>query len=103
VIGKPTGHDLRERKVTLPLIGALQAVSAKGLEEIRSFFTLVEPTDSDIEHIVHLVKDAGGLEYARRKAEAYSRTAVAALEGLPRGPAVEGLMNAVVYATGRSR
>jgi octaprenyl-diphosphate synthase len=102
VTGKPTGHDLRERKVTLPLIGALKSVTPKQREEIRSFFTLVEPTDADIAAIVQIVEDCGGLDYARGRATEYSAAAEAALDDLPEGSAVEALKMAVAYATGRS-
>ena len=47
VTGKPTGQDLRERKVTLPLVGALRNVSDVESREIRDFFTLVEAGDED--------------------------------------------------------
>jgi len=103
VTGKPTGHDLRERKVTLPLIGALKSVSPAELEVIRSFFTLVEPTDADIAHIVQIVEERGGLDYARDRAEGYSEAATAALGGFAQCSAVDALREAVAYTTGRTR
>jgi octaprenyl-diphosphate synthase len=103
VTGKPTGHDLRERKVTLPLIGAMKAMDDEELLKLRSFFTLVEPADADIARIVQIVKERGGLEYARERADDYSQAAYAALDDLPSGPASEALREAVAYATGRSR
>ena len=103
VTGKPTGHDLRERKVTLPLVGALDAVSDGEMTAIREFFTLVEPTDDDIARIVGIVEERGGLEYARGRASDYARVAEEALDELPEGPAVDALRDAVGYAIGRSR
>jgi octaprenyl-diphosphate synthase len=103
VTGKPTGHDLRERKVTLPLVGAMERVSRAEEREIRRFFTLVEATDDDIDRIVEIVARRGGLEYARRQAVDYAERAEKELEGLPRGVAVEALEDAVAYAVGRSR
>ncbi len=103
VTGKPTGHDLRERKVTLPLVGALANGPVELREHIKRFFTRVEATDAEIEEVVNRVREAGGLEYARAKAEEYAGRARELLEGLEEGPYLEGLRGAVEYAVERSR
>ncbi len=103
VTGKPTGHDLRERKVTLPLVGALARATAAEDREIRSFFTRVDPTDDEIERIVGIVADRGGLSYARTSASRYADEAWIALQELPEAPAVEALMDAIAYAVDRRR
>lgn len=103
VTGKPTGHDLRERKVTLPLVGAIQRASDEQMSTIREFFTRVDPTDDEIEEVVELVKQLGGLEYARKKADLYAGAALEALEGLPEGQELEVLRASVAYATQRNR
>ena len=101
--GKPTGHDLRERKVTLPLVGALTKADPDQLEVIRRFFTLVDPADEEIARVVALVTELGGLEYARAKADRYAERALKALDGLPDGPELEALRASVAYATQRNR
>jgi len=101
--GKPTGHDLRERKVTLPLVGALAHASASEVTEIRSFFTRVEPTDDEIGRIIEVVAHRGGLDYARERARHYAEMAEGALDGLPAGAAVDALRDSVAYAVDRSR
>lgn len=101
--GKPTGHDLRERKVTLPLVGALKSASDAGRKEIRRFFTLVDPSDDEIQEIVGIVGDAGGLDYARAHAGRYAGLAEDALAGLEHGEALDALGDAVGYAIHRSR
>jgi octaprenyl-diphosphate synthase len=103
VTGKPTGHDLRERKVTLPLVEAMKRASEPQERVIREFFTLVEPTDDDIGQVVTIVRDLGGLEYARGRAEDFAREARECLEDLPGGEAVEALRGAVAYAIDRRR
>lgn len=103
ITGKPTGHDLRERKVTLPLVGALPRAQAAEIREIRRFFTLVDPSDEDIARIVGIVEERGGLDYARDRAREYAERANAELAGVDPGPAVEALSKAVVYTVGRSR
>jgi octaprenyl-diphosphate synthase len=103
VTGKPSGHDLRERKVTLPLVGALRNVSAVELREIRDFFTLVEAADEDIDRVIEIVHDRGGLDYANERANLYAGRAWEALGSLPEDPAVEALRDAVAYAVDRDR
>lgn len=101
--GKPSGHDLRERKVTLPLVGALRHASPAEDAEIRAFFTNVEPTDDEIGRIMDIVAARGGLDYARDGARHYATLAEEALSALPPGDALDGLRESVAYAVGRSR
>jgi octaprenyl-diphosphate synthase len=103
VTGKPTGHDLRERKVTLPLVGALQQATPADSAAIRSFFTRVDPTDDEIAAIVAIVVECGGLEYAQLAAARYAEVARGALAELPGGAAVDALMDAISYAVDRRR
>lgn len=103
VTGKPAGLDLRGRKVTLPLVGALREMSTAEVDQVRHVFTILEPADSDVSGAIELVRRNGGLEYARRKAVEYADAAEAALAGLVPGPALDGLRESVVYAVDRSR
>jgi octaprenyl-diphosphate synthase len=103
VTGKPSGHDLRERKVTLPLVGALKNVSDAESREIRDFFTLVEASDENIDRVIEIVYARGGLEYAKEQADSYAGRAWEELHRLPTDPAVDALRDAVAYAIGRDR
>ena len=103
VTGKPTGHDLRERKVTLPLVSALERVSDAEDQEVRAFFTRIDPTDEEIARIVEIVVGRGGLEYASQVAGRYADQAREALDSLPDGPAITSLLDAVRYAVDRVR
>lgn len=103
VTGKPTGHDLRERKVTLPLIHALAGASAAEEAQIRSFFTRVDPTDGEIQEVVDIVVSRGGLDYARSMAIQYAERAREALGSVPESSAAEALGDAVTYAVDRRR
>jgi octaprenyl-diphosphate synthase len=103
ITGKPSGHDLRERKVTLPLVGALKKVSDAESREIRDFFTLVEASDEDIDRVIEIVRDRGGLAYAKERADLYAVRAWEALRGVPEDPAVEALKDAVAYVVSRDR
>jgi len=71
--------------------------------EIRDFFTLVEATDEDIDRVIEIVQDCGGLDYANERADQYAGRACEALGDLPEDPAVEALGYAVTYAVDRDR
>lgn len=100
--GKPSGLDLKERKVTLPLIGALPAMTRAQRAKVDAFFAANEDPDDDmVAEIAGIVVAAGGIEYARRRGEAFAQEAEAALEGLPEGPVRNSLRDAVSYVMDR--
>lgn len=100
--GKPSGLDLRERKVTLPLIGALRTMSAAQRRQVDAFFDAADdPDDAMVAEIVGIVMDAGGIEYARSRGEAYAQDAEGALAGVPESPARAALLDAVSYVMER--
>lgn len=101
VVGKPTGQDLREHKVTLPLIAAMREMDAAARQEVESFFADPVPTDDGIEAVTGLVRQHGGLEYARNRADQFGRQALDALLGVPEEPATEALRAAVAYVIER--
>ena len=101
VTGKPAGQDLREHKVTLPLIHALPRFSAAERAEVEAFFADPEPSDDGIRRIVELVARNGGLEYARSRAREFGERAAHALETLPAGESVESLRDAITYVIDR--
>lgn len=101
ITGKPSGHDLREHKVTLPLIAALGEMDGAARREVERFFADPEPSDDGIERVVTLVREHGGLDYARTRAEGYGARAAEALGSLPAGTAIGALHDAVAYVVGR--
>ncbi|HEX7940903.1 MAG TPA: polyprenyl synthetase family protein [Gemmatimonadaceae bacterium] len=101
VTGKPSGLDLREHKVTLPLIAALPTLSAAGRRQVESLFATDAPTDEQIHEVVGLVTEAGGIDAARRRGEQYALEADAALRGLPDTPARTALADSILYVVDR--
>jgi len=102
--GKPVGHDLRERKVTLPLVYALRHVNDADRARIQAFFTLVDAGEQEIAEIVEIVRRVGGLDYAREEARRYAGEAREALDEVGEtGPAMDALRAAVDYAIERQR
>lgn len=101
VTGKPAGLDLREHKVTLPLIAALPKLSPAGRATVDALFASEAPSDEQIHAVVGLVSEAGGIDAARRRGEQYALEADAALRGLPDTPARAALADAILYVMDR--
>ena len=103
ITGKPSGLDLREHKVTLPLIAALPRLDPRGRAVVEDVFADPHPSEDKIQRVVGLVRDAGGLEYAQHKARDYAAAARSRLGSLPDEPAVRILDHAVDFVVGRSK
>ena len=99
--GKPSGLDLREHKVTLPLIAALRSVTPAARARVESLFAATEPTAEAVLEVVEIVTEAGGLDYARRRGEEFAREAEEALVSLPASPARTALEDAIGYVMER--
>ena len=100
-VGKPTGLDLKEHKVTLPLIAALRTMPASARMEVDRLFASPEPYDAQIGTVMTIVRDERGLEYARERGEGYAARAEEALAGLPESPARQSLQDTLSYVMER--
>jgi octaprenyl-diphosphate synthase len=103
VTGKPTGSDLREHKVTLPLIAALPRMAGAERREVERLMQTAEPADGQIQAVMAAVGEAGGLEYARERALRLAQQADAELDELPASPARETLRASITYVVDRRR
>jgi octaprenyl-diphosphate synthase len=103
VTGKPAGQDLREHKVTLPLIATLPRMSVPERRDVEAFFAAPDVSAAGIDRVVELVVARGGLDYARDRADAYGRQAGEALARLPGGPCRDALLAAIEYVVERRR
>jgi octaprenyl-diphosphate synthase len=100
-IGKPSGLDLKEHKVTLPLIAALRTLGPAQRERVEALFRTAEPSDEQVAEVIEIVRVEGGLEYARGRCEEFAGEATAALGSLPAGPARVALQDMVTYVMER--
>jgi octaprenyl-diphosphate synthase len=101
VTGKPGGLDLREHKVTLPLIAALPHVSAAAHVRIDELFATEAPSDDLLSDVIGIVADAGGIDYARHRGEQFAHEAEQALNVLPQSPVRSALTDAIAYVMDR--
>ena len=99
--GKPSGLDLREHKVTLPLIHALREMSPASRKEVERLFQSEAVTDDDIAAVVQIVADSGGFEYARQRGEEFAERAHDALSDLPDTVARRSLSASISYVMER--
>jgi octaprenyl-diphosphate synthase len=103
VTGKPSGLDLREHKVTLPLIAALPRMGEAGRRAVTELLQAPEPSDAQIATVIAAVAEAGGLEYARARAARHAEEAEQALDALQPSPARETLRASITYVLERRR
>ena len=100
-IGKPTGIDIKERKMTLPLIYALNHCSKK---ERRWLINSVKNHNKDktrVKEVIQFVKDNGGIEYTVAKMKEYQSKAVEMLSPYPDSEYKESLLSMVNYVIDR--
>jgi octaprenyl-diphosphate synthase len=101
VTGKPSGRDLREHTVTLPLIAALGAMHPADRRLVGELMTTPEPADALVADVIQRVIAAGGLDYARRRALELAQQADTELDVLPPSPARDALRDSIAYAVER--
>ena len=99
--GKPSGLDLREHKVTLPLIAALREMPAAGRATVEALFETPEPSDREVAEVIAIVTEHGGLDYARKRGEQFAREAEEALAQLPDTAARAALLDSISYVMDR--
>ncbi len=101
VTGKPSGNDLKEHKVTLPLIASLARMSRAQRARVDALFASPSPTDAEIADVIAIVHDCGGIDFARRKGEEFAADAELALVGVPASEARVSLIDALAYVMDR--
>jgi octaprenyl-diphosphate synthase len=102
-VGKPLGIDIKEKKVTLPLIYSLNNT---GSSERKRIINLVKNHNDDpkkIEQIIRFVNETGGLEYAESQMKLYQDEAFKILNTFPEGDSRRGLEQLVRFTTERNK
>jgi octaprenyl-diphosphate synthase len=99
--GKPTGLDLKEHKVTLPLIAALRVMTPAERKRVEALFANDNPADAEVAEVIGITTVNGGLDYARERGAIYAEQAREALAGLPDTVARQALFESISYVMER--
>jgi len=101
-IGKPTGNDLQDGKVTLPLIHALQTREGVEKDEVMSLIDRKDFSEENIRLIMDFARSSGGVDYAIKRMEEFKNKAIAELSNFPESDVKNALRMSVEFAAGRS-
>jgi octaprenyl-diphosphate synthase len=101
--GKIVGNDIKERKITLPLIHSLELASSSKKSEILSIVKSKKKTKAEINDVITFVSSTGGLDYAETKMNQYRDKALAILDSYPASDVRESLQQFVNYTTSRNK
>jgi len=102
-IGKPTGIDIKEQKMTLPLIHVLNKVDKKQRNWLIDSVKRHNIDKKRVKEVIQFVKDQGGLEYAERQMIHYKDAALELLSKYPDNEYKEALANLVTYVVDRKK
>jgi octaprenyl-diphosphate synthase len=102
ITGKPTGLDMKEKKLTLPLIYSFtQAPRSQSKQVLRIIKDGAKK--KELQYVVEFAHEFGGIDYTTKKAQQYAGLALEALDALPYSPAREALTKFVDYVMERSK
>ena len=101
--GKTVGNDIKEKKITLPLIHALEQSANSKKRHILNIVKNKKKTRAEIGEVISFVMDYGGLNYAELKMNQYRDKALAILDSYPDSEVKESLKEFVHYTTSRKK
>ena len=100
-IGKPTGIDIKERKMTLPLIHTLNVVNSKDKRWLINSIKNHNRDKKRVKEVIQFVKQQKGMEYATKRMLAYKEQALDLLESYPNSEYKKSLVEMVNYVIER--
>jgi octaprenyl-diphosphate synthase len=102
-IGKPTGIDIKEKKMTLPLIYMLNKASYRDRKRIINIIKNHNEDPVKVAEVIDYVIKSGGIEYATSKMNEYKESALLILQEMPDNPARTALEQLVKFTTEREK
>ena len=102
-IGKPTGIDIKEKKMTLPLIYALNNCSKKEKRFIINTVKNHNTNDKRVAEVIELVKEKGGIDYTVKRMKEHQEKALVMLETYPDNDAKKSLVDLVNFVIDRTK
>ncbi len=100
-VGKPTGNDIKEKKLTLPLIYTLNTTDKETRRRIIYIIKNKNRNKEKVKWVISKVEEAGGIAYAVEKMNQFKKEALDILYQFPENPARQGLEDLVLYVTDR--
>ena len=100
-IGKPTGNDIKEKKLTLPLIYTLNKVNGSTRRELIYIIKNQNKDPKKVRYLIETVVGEGGIEYTEKKMEAYRDESLAILREFENEEVRKGLEELVRFTTDR--
>jgi octaprenyl-diphosphate synthase len=101
--GKAPGNDIKEKKITLPLIYALEQSANLKKRHILSIVRSKKKTKAEIAEVIEFVSENGGMLYAEMRMNQYRDKALAILDSYPDSDVKESLKEFVFYTTSRNK
>ncbi len=102
-VGKPTGNDIREQKMTLPIIYALNTLDTSNARILANIIKNKNNDASSIKQAIQMVSNSGGIAYAEKKMQQLGTEAKALLAAFPDQPAKRSLLGLVDYTMNRTK
>lgn len=103
VLGKPTGNDIKEKKITLPLLHILNQANRSERKRILRLIKRKNNSSAVVEELIQLVSEKGGLEYAEQKMNEFKDKAIAGLREFQECEARESLIELMNYIATRKK
>ncbi|MBW2359035.1 MAG: polyprenyl synthetase family protein [Deltaproteobacteria bacterium] len=97
VFGKPVGKDLKEGKITLPLIYTLLSLEESERKRLESLLKSQRAAEEDYRNLIEIVRSNGALDQIRDEAQTYVNKAAGYLSSFPDSPAKESLLELNQY------
>ena len=100
-VGKPTGNDIKEKKLTLPLIYTLNMVDKETKRKMIYIIKNENTRKAKVQYIIDVVEKNGGIEYATNKMLSYKKEALEVLHSFPQSGIRNGFEDLVNFVTDR--
>ena len=101
-VGKPLGLDVKQKKMTLPLIYTISQVDRKVKRTLIRIVKSDNPSKEQLRHLSHVVSDSGGLDYARKKMLEYRDKALEEISIIPESRSKVDLLELSDYIVERN-
>jgi len=102
-VGKPVGNDIKEKKMTLPLIFALNNAPRNTRKKIINIVKRNNNDPKKVAEVIKFVKGSGGLEYTQEVMYQYRQKAFDILATFPDSPARTSLKDLITFVTERKK